>query len=86
MSKRTQGPWRVVKDLDGGLHVVGADDCAGFSAKVARVNNMNEANARLIAAAPTMLDALRVLLRNPLSADAQDAARAAIAAAEGGNT
>ena len=55
MSKPTPGPWRVVKQIDGTYMLIGADEtivCDAFEP--------NPQDARLIAAAPDLLEALKV--------------------------
>ena len=92
----TPGPWRVRKDEpgkwllkqegNGGLYLFDLRECPGIAA--------TDANARLIAAAPDLLAALRALITEwdrpreiPADPDWCDAivgqARAAIAKAEG---
>ncbi len=56
-NKHTPGPWKVVK-LESCLTVKGPEGCRVASLFMPR-EEMNEANARLIAAAPDMLAALR---------------------------
>jgi len=66
--EHTPGPWAIVSNNKGVINVIGAADCDGWSTKVALVNNKNNANARLIAAAPDLLEALkhaRDQLRHP---------------------
>ena len=62
MSKHTPGPWAVERDAEGRLHVVEGDFL-----DVAEVGYLSgpdpEANARLIAAAPELLEALEQLFR-----------------------
>lgn len=74
----TPGPWGV-KRGQSCLHVVSADDsmhtgCISFSGNGA-------ANARLIAAAPELLSALKLMVEH--YGDPLKVARAAIAKAEG---
>jgi hypothetical protein len=75
MSAHTPGPWRatgrrVVKWSDGGVGI-GIADC---SFAIPEVTDECLANARLIAAAPDLLDALRTLL--PQISDRPEAASA----------
>lgn len=98
MSKHTPGPWRLeevvdrsikhlcpVADVDGFslltvVHTEGydGDECVPFGAVY------RDADARLIAAAPDLLEALKGVLRvADRKTDEFDAARAAIAKAEG---
>ena len=89
-AKHTRGPWREVKNKDGTINIVGAKDDDGFSGKVALVNNGNAINARLIAAAPDMYEALRLasgvitgeVMHKQGVVDALSAVRAALAKAE----
>lgn len=98
MTKHTQGPWHVViedgkpgvKSLDD-FYITNTIDAAGYESD----NDTMFANARLIAAAPELLEALEgvfhaCLLANEdesipfeLDGDLLDAARAAIAKATG---
>jgi len=86
----TPGPWRYVRTNPNPTHgehmISGAKP--GFLAEVRDCGSCDvHANARLIAAAPLMVDALRTLVRewdcgrNPIARD-WAAARAALAAAE----
>ena len=59
MNKHSRWPWRVVRNSKGIVNVVSAPDRDGWFHKIALVNNKNEDNARLIAAAPELLEALR---------------------------
>lgn len=68
MSDFTPGPWETDEEL-GHESVLGADgamvaDCAIFGLWVIRSQRVNQANARLIAAAPEMLAALRQMVVN----------------------
>jgi hypothetical protein len=92
MSKHTPGPWVVDKapsTLGGNGFTVragGAIICTAFpGASTDRIEPVAELNARLIAAAPDLLEALRPLTEGVYwITDAQvKAARAAIAKAEG---
>lgn len=66
MSARTPGPWRIapVSDyVDGSLNIDGG--LRGYVCMAGhRGDETAEANARLIAAAPTMLDALKTTAGN----------------------
>ncbi len=71
-AKHTPGPWKEV----GGRAVFGPDHivicrCGNYSKSIME----DEANARLIAAAPDLLDALRNLLTNDSIAELIDAIR-----------
>ena len=59
--KYSLSPWSMYRNRDGSLNVISApdDDCGTH--KVALVNNQSLANARLIAAAPALLEALKDL-------------------------
>lgn len=57
MSKHTKGPWTVQHTLILGK---GLDVCVAKSTAVEK--SVNEANARLIAAAPEMLSALKLAM------------------------
>ena len=102
MSKHTPGPWKVSHETDiSGIENDPANGCVG-AVDVAHVYlrtvpGRTEANARLIAAAPELLEALSAFLRAPSVGSngpgsstivVQDfnlrAARAAIAKATGG--
>lgn len=85
MSKHTPGPWRIVKNNNGTINIVGANDAEGFALKVALINNADEDNARVIVAAPELLDELKRLVRwhDQLSAKDIAKAEAVIAKAEG---
>jgi len=95
MSKHTPGPWTFVHEggIDGGYFIDAKEDVV-----VLPRGRLNEADARLIAAAPDLLAALRAIVNKAhpradyLNGDAThyigpkelvDAARAAIAKAEG---
>ena len=88
MSKHTPGPWRIDRGSKTGTArgiSASARNIVNFNGLAKPMSNETEANARLIAAAPDLLDALRYVLdcieRNEIS-DMQPA-RAAIAKAEG---
>lgn len=86
--KHTPGPWSAEKCRSGfavyayksGEAVVQTEDDEGRYGTIA-----NEANARMIAAAPELLDALRLVLAHDGALTGADwtAIRAAIAKAEG---
>jgi hypothetical protein len=72
MSKHTPGPWSVSPPWMGFSVINGSDDkmvfaIAAGSPEEKRPDDECEANARLIAAAPEMLEALKVLLDEYLS-------------------
>jgi hypothetical protein len=79
----TKGPWKTVKTSNKGLIVQAGEDVLfrdGFS-----VLFENEFNAKLIAAAPELLDALKSIKQYLMSEgkDVSDAANNAINKAEG---
>jgi len=84
-TQHTPGPWKIVKKGVFNIRFVGAD---GFGiADTTEVDEREKANARLIAAAPDMLEALKYIVAwkpkdwNPETA--RDMAQQAIAKAEG---
>ena len=89
MSKHTQGPWTVSNETDiSGIENDPENGCVGpvdvAHVYLRTVQGRTEANARLIAAAPDLLEALR-----EIAADYSDPirlARAAIAKATGETT
>ena len=89
MSKHTPGPWRVVKDPTNLSLQVYGQTLALFECWRRSDEQTELANARLIAAAPDLLDALDYMLNVCHAIDAQgdeahEKARAAIAKATGG--
>jgi hypothetical protein len=91
MSAHTPGPWSVSWDCNGLAHVGMGPNCT-VSRVMAPPAGDQEANARLIAAAPELLEALRHLLHNIEATGkridlgfAPRAAREAIAKATGAN-
>jgi hypothetical protein len=88
-SKHTPGPWIVGRGADGLPIIHTAPDTVSPSGQgVAHICKRamcqdHEANARLIAAAPDLLEALRALLWKPDGWVEQENARAALAKAEG---
>lgn len=96
MSAHTPGPWSVYEDEDEPTLVVGHEKMPSYHIPLwGRVlsetppTEEDRANARLIAAAPDMLDALKAYIAADESGDhdsfvnAYEGARAAIAKAEG---
>ena len=85
--KHSPGPWNTERPYgEPGLYVADAE--TGLVARMATSNPNADADARLIAAAPALLDALDVLHAHNVQyglgdAIANEAARAAIAAATG---
>ena len=91
-AQHTRGPWRVDRLDHNGQSVVMNDNieiATCWHHCVGSIEQEMHANARLIAAAPDMLAALRQVVDEtaggmvPPSTDAIDAARVAIAKAEG---
>ena len=87
-SKRTPGPWKLeVWDMEGNIVVAGQHDARGVY-PVAECSNkclfpgQAEANARLISAAPDLLEALQELVELEVAKNMHKA-RAAIAKAKG---
>lgn len=108
MNKHTPGPWGIRKEIDGvyadePIWVVSADGGVAVAANQSRTSlfradrNKREANAKLIAAAPDLLEALEIMLADyrtegcpdtdcsicTASRIAEKTARAAIAKAKG---
>lgn len=85
-SQHTPGPWKVSQNVT--RHVIGPEGGVVACAELTWTNEITEANARLIAAAPELLEALISLERlagKPLmhAEQARIAASAAIAKATG---
>jgi hypothetical protein len=86
-AKPTPGPWKIKKDRFSQSVWAGNERIAEM---MGWGKNRRRANARLIAAAPAMLEALRLMMDTTRHCDGRpyqssfDAARAAIAQAEGG--
>jgi hypothetical protein len=87
MSKHTPGPWGTYDTAAYGIHIckggIAGQHIASAQRYVGLTQDETVANARLIAAAPEMLAALRELLER-CDFEAQEMARAAIGKAEGG--
>ena len=93
MTEHTPGPWMVTPDHDEGIgwrHVSSFPEGFGDIATTwsGKHGDASEANARLIAAAPDMLDALEELVdtldsRGVIDSFTTQSARAAIAKATG---
>ena len=84
MSKHTPGPWFF--NFEAGRYVISHQGNFGPHKALAITGGFYpdlEANARLIAAAPELLEALQMLLEFPNTGPATSAARAAIAKATG---
>ena len=88
MSKHTPGPWKFYDDSNDGK--TNRIEIVAIGKTVARIYHSvpeeDLPNARLIAAAPDLLNAVRFLLSNPdnrISKADRDAAYAAIAKATG---
>lgn len=98
--KPTPGPWKVSQNVS--RHVVGPTGGVIASAELSCKQEISEANARLIAAAPELLEAAKLVLewyeaednhsgtdfyqRMQMCRDSEDAIRAAIAKATGEQT
>lgn len=82
-TKHTPGPWQYVPF--GQTHLIQRGDDTKTVAVVSPNRDEVQANARLIASAPCLLEALEFLLGDPfgLAPGARDRARAAIAKARG---
>lgn len=91
MSKHTQGPWTTVARTNSYIDIE-AQNQQGYAAKkIASVSiNNHEANARLIAAAPELLEALQLVTMTAgwqyMLAETRDLINAAIAKATGEST
>ncbi len=94
MSKHTKGPWELVIDTNGKFHtyIIRQQNAAPYvGVEIARANPQDivnrEPNARLIAAAPDLLESLKALIepcRHRTTDDSHiDMIEAAIAKAEG---
>lgn len=88
MSAHTPGPWKIERASDPGPfhfhYLVDATDKIVASTWAPPSESESEANARLIAAAPDLLEALRGVVRvADRKTDEFDAAHAAIAKATG---
>ena len=91
VTKHTRGPWEMMPPLgEGNYSVMSSKVNAGGNWYVAEIHNGShaeaQANARLIAAAPELLDALRLVLAHDgrLTGADWDTIRAAVDKAEGG--
>ena len=91
-SKHTPGPWEVDYEGPCRLAIIAPNDVDGAMVAFTNLQNvdgdMDEANARLIAAAPDLLKAIKIArtwinLDYPLNQDDVDTVDAAIAKAEG---
>ncbi|MFW5186153.1 hypothetical protein ACOANO_30180 [Pseudomonas aeruginosa] len=87
MSKHTPGPWEIERYSDGLIQIVGdvrivSDDEENVTTVVEAVARGDEANDRLIVAAPELLEALVALVEcEQTTPELWEAARAAIAKA-----
>ena len=89
----TAGPWTIDFDEGNGFEIYAATPatlCVCKRGQHPRIPEVMAANARLIAAAPELLEALKLILTNTASGSTnhlckrdEDRARAAIAKAEG---
>ena len=59
MSKHTMGPWTVARNTDDGLDIISSDEVTYVEVAL---DVRTEADARLLAAAPDLLEALRDLV------------------------
>jgi hypothetical protein len=85
MSKHTPGPWRVVQDPTHLSLQVYGQTLALFECWRRSDEQIELANARLVAAAPDLLEALEFVIRGvPDTWEGVQKARAAIAKATGG--
>lgn len=93
LPKHTEGPWSVDGSGDGILHLHNDED--GNYTRIAKIENwlfchnyeVAQANARLISAAPDLLDALKLvctMYERTTGLPAPSQAQRAIAKAEGG--
>jgi hypothetical protein len=86
MSKHTPGPWSFRRNYDGSLDFFAEDGTRVILCNARLVNQ--DANARMIAAAPELLESLQGLMHEWTTPteylDAAKAARAAITKATGG--
>ena len=83
MHKHTPGPWRFYKCP------CGMDGCRQYKVSVQGSVGFDEADARLIAAAPDLLNALEMIMAGVAGCERDpeyEAARAAIAKVKGENT
>lgn len=86
MSKHTPGPWNIDKDDSGNGVSANVNGSRYWITGVIQEPGKefsDEANARLIAAAPDLLEALQNIVESGLSTSRISAARAAIAKATG---
>ena len=87
MSKHTKGPWAIYVNAPSDIVIRKMSKDGYELCSIARVSS-GYANARLIAAAPELLEALQSVLDNCLDSEglcaAHAKARAAIAKAKGG--
>ena len=81
-TKHTPGPWVEIRSR--GDYVIQERRRSNRKRIIASVDVVNgEANARLIAAAPELLDALKAAVAYPITGNWYEMAEAAIAKAEG---
>lgn len=91
MNKYTPGPWKTVQKLNGGPAVEPVNEQAHFViCHMPFSSKTTWANAKLIAAAPELLEALEGIVDwisvHDKAADKYNAAKTAIAKAKGGVT
>ena len=87
MSKHTPGPWVSIRYLDSRFYELGSNEFHARLAFTHGAGDTDEANMRLIAAAPDLLEALVAIAGDfsvqRVSDDLHAKARAAIAKAKG---
>src|SRR5690348_10106594 len=88
VAKHTPGPWQEACDIEtGAWYVIDSQDMGDGTCIIARCGHNAEANARLIAAAPQLLEAAEAILNEPtvltITGEQLAALRAAVAAAKG---
>lgn len=74
MNEHTEGPWNVVAGDDEDVYDITPADCIGGVVAVA----YDAGNAKLIAAAPELLEALRAVAENTTSLEMRSQVYAAI--------
>lgn len=65
MSKHTKGPWKYQEESDAYTHIVRAKNNYMICHLLQDSSGTTEANARLIAAAPTMYETLKNIVKVP---------------------
>ena len=83
-TQHTPGPWRIGTTPPNGEQTIGTQQGLMVAVATTGANTPTEANARLIAAAPDLLEALQNLLKSScIDGDIAIEAKAAIAKATG---